>query len=375
MSDAISVGKNVGSLNVSPLFNSYAGVFIHTSDEDEEVGYGAGDITGATGRVLEFYNPWAVQGTADDVLSILNGWQYQPFEATDALADPAAELGDGVTINGMYSGIFTQELTFSPLMASRITAPQDEEITHEYGYATPEDRQYQRKMSSISATLLLNAEQIDARVTKTSPEGQTSFGWNLTDSEWTIYNGNKTILRASASGLAVYGQIEAESGHIGGNNGFVITANAIYKNLSTFGGTQSSGVYIGTDGIQLGQGFKVDSSGRLTASSGTFTGAVYAGSIKSDGANGYGGSFHGSGISGGSISTVQTSGGINASLGYADFANGVFNGTQSARTGTFGSLNITGSFAYGTKSISQKQMTVKNSLGQNVTIYYLGYNP
>lgn len=323
-------------MNVSPTFQPFAGVFVHTDEDDDSIGYGAGDITGATGRVLELTNPWATQETADSIFTAVRGWQYQPYEASGAELDPAAEIGDGVTINGVYSGIYSRNTKFSRLMASDLKAPQSEELAHEYGYETKANRQYTRKMASIRATLILNAEQIDARVTKTSPEGQTSFGWNLSDSEWTIYNGNKTILRASASGLSVYGQIEAESGHIGGESGFVITANAIYKNLSRFGGTQNSGVYIGTDGIQLGQNFKVDSSGNLTASSGRFTGTVYAGSIQYGGSAGTfsgqgltGGSVrggYGGAIGGGTISTYNTGTGINASLGYADFSNSVFNG-------------------------------------------------
>lgn len=325
--DSVNVGKNVRDFNISPTFQPYSGVFIHTSEEDDSIGYGAGDTSGETGRVLELSNPWATQDTANDILTAVRGWQYQPYEARGAEVDPAAEIGDGVTINGVYSGIYERNTKFGRLMASDLKAPQSEELTHEYGYETKANRQYTRKMASISATLMLNAEQIDARVTKTSPEGQTSFGWNLTDSEWTIYNDSKMILRASSSGLAVYGQIEAESGHIGGESGFVITANAIYKNLSRFGGTQTSGVYIGTDGIQLGQNFKVDSSGALTASSGRFTGTVYAGSIQYGGAAG---TFNGQGLTGGSVGTGQTSSYINGGIADGYFSGDVFSGAATA---------------------------------------------
>lgn len=325
--DSTIVGKNARSMNVSPTFQPYAGVFIHTDEDDDSVGYGAGDTSGNTGRVLELSNPWATQSTANNILAAIRGWQYQPYEAGGAELDPAAEIGDGVTINGVYSGIYERNTKFSRLMASELKAPQSEELSHEYGYKTKANRQYQRKMSSISSTLRLQADQIDARVTKTSPEGQTSFGWNLTDSEWTISNEDKTILRASASGLAVYGQIEAESGHIGGDNGFVITANAIYKNLSRFGGTQTSGVYIGTDGIQLGQNFKVDSSGALTASSGRFTGTVYAGSIQY---GGDAGTFNGQGLTGGSVGTGQTSSYINGGIADGYFSGDVFSGAATA---------------------------------------------
>ena len=62
----------------------------------------------------------------------------------------------------------------------------------------------------------------------------------------------------------VNGEVNAKSGTIGG---FTIGTSAIYNNLSKFGGSQTNGVYLGTDGIQLGQNFAVDSSGSVTASS------------------------------------------------------------------------------------------------------------
>ena len=66
----------------------------------------------------------------------------------------------------------------------------------------------------------------------------------------------------TASGLTVKGNVQATTGTIGGFN---ISASAIWNNISYFGGSQSSGVYIGTNGIQLGQSFKVDSTGGVTA--------------------------------------------------------------------------------------------------------------
>lgn len=310
--DSINVGKNAQSLEISPLFDAYAGVFIHTSEEEPEIGFAAGDISGRTGRVLEMFNPWATQAIADDIFATISGWQYQPYTAQGAFVDPAAELGDAVSINDEYSGIYAQDIKFSRLMTSDISAPQSEDITHEYGYESTSDRQYIRKMAEVKASLRLNADNIEAKVSKTSPEGQTSFSWQLTDISWTISSGDKTILTASASGLSVAGQIEAESGHIGGESGFVIDANKIYKNISQFGGTQTTGVYIGTDGIQLGKNFKVDSSGNLTANNGVFNGTVQAKNITSGGSSGY---LSGGAISGGSIGSSQLSFGVNNDIG------------------------------------------------------------
>ena len=121
-------------------------------------------------------------------------------------------------------------------------------------------------------------------------------------------------------------------------NGFTIGSKSIYNGVLSMSDTEHRGIYLGTDGIVLGKGaFKVDSNGNLTAKSGTFTGTVQAGKIDYGGDAGYldgsglaSHSVYGSKIGYNTISTAYTSGGINTSLGYADFANGVFNGWNTA---------------------------------------------
>lgn len=344
MSETIGVNvlRKAYNLEVSEQFDGYSGVriYVGTDDDGNKIIYESGSTSG---RVLEINNPFGTQEMADNILSEISGYQYQPMSAESALLNPAAEMGDGVTVNGVYSGVFVRATQFGHLMASDIAAPTDEEIEHEFAVESASDRQYTRfvqqtksmlkitnmaieaevearedAVNEINATLVIHASDIQARVTKRSPEGQTSFGWNLDDTSWTVFSGSpsNTILKATSAGLEVKGVIKADSGYIGGENGFVITANKIYKNISQFGGTQSTGVYIGTNGIQLGQGFRVDSAGNLTASSGTFSGTVYAGSIVSSGYNGYGGYFNGAGLSGGSVNTGQLGSYPNGGIGW-----------------------------------------------------------
>ena len=343
MSETIGVNvlKRAYNMEISDQFDGYSAVriFVGTDDDGNAVIYEAGNTDG---RTLEIKNPFGTQAMANNILADIRGYQYQPLSADSALLNPAAEMGDGVTVNGVYSGMFVRATQFGRLMASDIAAPTDEEIEHEFAVESASDRQYTRFVqqtksmlritnmaieaevsaresadSAINATLAIHATDIQARVTKQSPAGQTSFGWNLTDTEWSVFSGspNNKILTASASGLKVKGRIEADEGYIGGENGFIITANKIYKNISRFGGSQSSGVYIGTDGIQLGRNFKVDSAGNLEANSGTFNGTIYAGNIVSTGTHGYGGYFSGEGLYGGSVGTGQLSSYANGGIG------------------------------------------------------------
>lgn len=346
----VFIGKKVQTVDVAPQFDSYSRVTIQVSDDIE---YTAGTDTG---RAMTLVCPWGTQEMAENILASLKNFRYQPYTASGALADPAAELGDGITVNNVFSGIYRQKTRFGRMFSSDISAPSDEEIDHEYPYVPHQERKITRQLYSMAAELkvqagLISAEveqresetawvkatmgiqssQISAKVSKSGGDS-ASFGWVLDDSSWTISANGSDVLKATKSGLEVYGRITATGGRIGG---FDITSDSLSYNSMTWGGTNTSGIYIGPRGIQLGKNFSVDSSGNLVAASGTFSGFVKAGNIQYGGSSGTlpgaaltsGSVFGGGGgaIAGGSITTFNTTGGINTSLGYADFANGVFN--------------------------------------------------
>lgn len=332
-------------MDISPEFDGYSKVILNVT---EDLVYEAGTDTG---RVLELTNPWGSQKMANDILAKIKGYQYQPYTANGALLDPAAELGDGVTANGVYSGIFKQNITFGRLYSADIEAPQDEEIDHEYPYQTVTDRQVIRQFANVRSQFSVQANEIAARVTREGGDNR-SFGWSLTEDGFILSSGSRKVFKATEDGIEVTGKITATSGYIGnGSSGFEITSNSIRNGVLSLSDTSHYGIYIGTDGICLGKGaFKVDSSGNLTASSGTFTGTVYAGNIQYGGSagtfSGYGltggtvtGGYGGA-IGGGTITTANTSGGINSSLGYADFSNGVFNGWNRANAVWATSLRV-----------------------------------
>lgn len=267
---------------------------------------------------------------------------------------------------------------------------------------------------TYAADLTVQNDKISAKVSKTSPTGQTSFSWAMNDSShsWSA-NGNE-VMKVNSSGLTVKGNITATSGYIGGNTGFTINATSIYNGMTSLSDTTHDGVYVGTNGIALGKGkFKVTSAGAITATSGKiggfnitssslyngmtsfndethngvyigtdgialgkgsfrvttdgslyanngyFLGLVQAASIRSaytdpdtpsfgyfDGgglteysvSGGYGGQIGytnnggliGANMEYATISDAYTDNGINTSLGYANYAAGVFSGIQRA---------------------------------------------
>ena len=348
MSSSVNILRNMVSFDKAEQFDGFSKVIIIVSDEIE---YSAGTDTG---RTLTLNCPWGTQEIANNILQSIKGFQYQPMTAENALVDPSVEIGDGISANGVYSGVYSLETKFNSNLPTTVSAPADEELYEEHTYVPKSEREVTRKFlefqsqfriqdgkisaeveerksdtKSIRATLEVQADQITAKVNKNDGSSST-FGWALETASWRIFSGSNTVLKADKNGLEVKGVIRATSGEIGG---FKITSNSLTYNNQTWGGTNSTGIYIGPSGIQLGKYFKVDSAGNLTAASGTFTGAVHAGNIQYGGGAGYlsgggisSGSISGNRLVGGTITTAYTSGGINTSLGYADFANGVFNG-------------------------------------------------
>lgn len=289
----IFLGNNAASLTEAPEFGGYSKVII---DIDDDTSIEVGD---ESGRTLEFTCPWGTEQMAHDILEGLNGYSYQPYDAAGSILNPAAELGDSVTVHGVYGGIYTRETYFDDLHTSDVSAPVDEEVDHEYEYEPQEERKVKRQMSAMKAELTVQASEIAAKVSEVGGDN-ASFGWTLTKDGFVLSSGGKAVFTCNSDGIIVSGTIRADKGWIGGENGFKIEANKIYSNNKSTIDTAVSGVYIGTNGISLGNGaFKVDNQGNLTATSGKFTGTVYAGSIVSGTTGGY---FNASGLSDGSIS-------------------------------------------------------------------------
>ena len=164
MSDKTTVGRSAVKLETAPAFPSYSKVVIitGTNSAGEEVTITSGNDNG---RTLEVNCPWGTQAMADNILAQIRYYVYRPYTASGVLLDPAAELGDGVEIDKIYSVIATQDITFGPLMTSNLGAPEDEEIDHEYPYEDATDRNIARRINKrTEAILSVVDDQISAVV-------------------------------------------------------------------------------------------------------------------------------------------------------------------------------------------------------------------
>lgn len=147
------VGNAAASLELSRAFEPFTGVTIWY---DDELAYQKGN---ASGRQLELDCPWATEEMAENILAAITGYSYQPYSANGALLDPAAELGDGVTVGGVYSVIATIDTTFDDMCAADISATADEEVDNEYPYENRTNREMKRKVT-------LGKDYYGAKITK-----------------------------------------------------------------------------------------------------------------------------------------------------------------------------------------------------------------
>lgn len=156
--DVADVGMNAKKLDTAPAFSAYSGVTLLL---DEENVYTGGDDSG---RVLEGTCPFGTEEMAAAMSAAIEGFIYQPYEARSAILDPAAELGDMVSIGGITGVLASITTTFSALMPSDIAAPADEEVEHEYPYTSPETREINRKITTTRSAITKTAEEIKLQV-------------------------------------------------------------------------------------------------------------------------------------------------------------------------------------------------------------------
>lgn len=174
MSEKYYVGGDVTSFADNGKYKPISRVTLLVDDENSLT---AGDDTGM--EVIASC-PHATQPMVNALLQAMKGYQYQAYEAGAANIDPAAELGDGVTVCGIYSPL--SKLSDDGRGYAGISSPGEAEMEDEYpadGYITQEfNRKVAETRSLITKTseeILLKVEGIDGKYTevKTTLDGLT----------------------------------------------------------------------------------------------------------------------------------------------------------------------------------------------------------
>lgn len=174
MSDKYYVGLDTTSFADNGKYKPISRVTLLVDDENSLT---AGDDAGME---ITASCPHATQAMVNSLLAAMKGYRYQAYEAGAANINPAAELGDGVTVCGIYSPL--SKLSDDGRGYADISSPGEMEMEDEYpseGYISQEfNRKIAETRSSITKTseeIMLKVEGIDGKYTevKTTLDGLT----------------------------------------------------------------------------------------------------------------------------------------------------------------------------------------------------------
>lgn len=218
MSDKYYVGGDITSFSDNGKYKPISRVTLLVDDENSLT---AGDDTGM--EVIASC-PHATQPMVNALLQTMKGYQYQAYEAGAANIDPAAELGDGVTVGGIYSPL--SKLSDDGRGYAGISSPGEAEMEDEYpaeGYITQEfNRKIAETRSTITKTseeIMLKVEGIDGKYTEVKT---TLDGLTVTDASGTtkingssIKTDNLYVAAANIKGTLTADQIQTGSIRVG----------------------------------------------------------------------------------------------------------------------------------------------------------------
>lgn len=171
MSDKLFVGLGVTSVEDNGILPPISRVTLMVDDNNAIT---AGDDTG---REIIADCPFATQEMVNAILSRLKGYQYHAYTASDAGIDPAVELGDAVTVGGIYSVVsrIEDDGTGYPSIA----APGEAELEDEYPSVGPVTQTFNRQISETRSLISKTSEEILLKVEKELEGLSSSFSVQL----------------------------------------------------------------------------------------------------------------------------------------------------------------------------------------------------
>lgn len=141
MSDKHYVGKDLTGFANNGLLHEISRVTLIIDDEHYVT---AGNDAGIE---IQADCPFATQQMANAVLKSLKGYQYQTCTAESANLDPAAELGDGVTVSDVYTAL--SRMNDGGDGFPNISAPGESELQEEYPVVGPATQEFRQRLESV----------------------------------------------------------------------------------------------------------------------------------------------------------------------------------------------------------------------------------
>ena len=157
--DRIFLNRAARNIEESPQYRPISKVRLLAGNDQQgkQIVFEAGSDTG---RTVEVENPWATQEIANNLLAAIQGYAYKPYSAPGSILDPAAELGDAISIGEVYSVLADITTTISPIMSADIAAPEGSNIDHEYPYEPASQRGIERAVSQLRTSLIVEQGHI-----------------------------------------------------------------------------------------------------------------------------------------------------------------------------------------------------------------------
>lgn len=169
MSDRVYVGREAASVKKNNAYEPVDRVLLWTGDDSfvRSPNVSDSEWESMTGYILEADCPYATQALADARLAELQGMVFTPYQATNAFVDPAADLGDAVTVGGVYSIIGSQKIFFDSLCVSDISAGTVSDEVSDGVYKPYTEKRAARALSAANkalAQLTVTNERIEGIV-------------------------------------------------------------------------------------------------------------------------------------------------------------------------------------------------------------------
>ena len=161
--DSVFLGANAASFERKGESQAISKI---TLVVDEENFYSAGDDTGYE---LTADCPWATQAMADALLTAMRGRTITAYAAGSALLDISAELGDGITVNGVYSEIGKMDIACDLMDTADVSSDVAGDVEQEYATVGSLTQTVNRVRKSVTE-LIVEAGQITAHITDVQNE-------------------------------------------------------------------------------------------------------------------------------------------------------------------------------------------------------------
>lgn len=233
---------------------------------DEDTSYVAGYDTGYTFTVT---NPYGTQQMANNLLQVAKGYTYQGFKADQLTLPVTAELGDALTMRGVYGMLSNRSISFSPLFTANVETPWEQEVQHNYPYEGSYKKEIKQKVAlgkDYYGTRITRQHGLE--VVRTDSQGNESAFVRLNSDVLAFYDatGQEALYFDAVAGKYRFrGDVEITGGYINVNDQFIVEEDGKLTLANVLEFDPNRGQYIFSGDVQITNG-NLDVSGDVDIS-------------------------------------------------------------------------------------------------------------